>query len=114
MPYLHVQTNANPSEPERSAFLAAATDVVAKELGKNKAYVMACIETGLSLNFDSSEIPAAFMELKVLGLDASKNKSLATLLSDLARLHLHVDEDRCFSRFVDTPQGFWGLGNEVF
>lgn len=114
MPYLHVQTNANPSVPERSAFLDAATEAVAKELGKNKAYVMACIETGLSLNFNSSEIPAAFMELKVLGLDSSKNKILATVLSDLARVHLHVDEDRCFSRFVDTPRGHWGLGNDVF
>ena len=114
MPYLHVQTNANPTEPERSAFLEAATDVVAEELGKNKSYVMACIETGLSLNFAGSEIPAAFMELKVLGLDGAKNQALATLLSNLARVHLHVDEDRCFSRFVDTPRGFWGLGNNVF
>lgn len=114
MPYLHVQTNAKPSEPAKSAFLNAATEAVAKELGKNRAYVMACIETGLSLNFNASEVPAAFLELKVLGLDTSKNKALATLLSDLARLHLHVSEDRCFSRFVDTPRGSWGLGNEVF
>lgn len=114
MPYLHVQTNVNPTEAERSAFLEAATEVVAKELGKNRAYVMACIETGLSLNFNSSELPAAFMELKVLGLNASKNKSLATLLSDLARVHLHISEDRCFSRFADTPRGHWGLGNDVF
>ncbi|GHC65923.1 phenylpyruvate tautomerase MIF-related protein [Roseibacillus persicicus] len=114
MPYLHVQTNATPTQPERSAFLEAATEVVAQVLGKNPAYVMACIETGLSLNFASSELPAAFLELKVLGLDPSKNKELATLLSDMARVHLHVSEDRCFSRFVDTPRGHWGLGNDVF
>lgn len=114
MPYLHVQTNANPSEPERSAFLNAATEIISEELKKNKSYVMACIETGLSLNFAGSEVPAAFLELKVLGLDASKNEVLATRLSDMARLHLHVDEDRCFSRFVDTPRGYWGLGNDVF
>ena len=114
MPYLHVQTNANPSEPERSAFLEEATEIVAKELGKNRAYVMACIETGLSLNFNGSEVPAAFLELKVLGLDPSKNKILATRLSDLARIHLHVAEDRCFSRFADTDKGHWGLGNDVF
>ena len=114
MPYLHVQTNAKPSEPERSAFLSAATEIISQELGKNKAYVMACIETGLSLSFDDSEVPAAFMELKVLGLDASKNSILATRLSDMARVHLNVDEDRCFSRFMDTPSGHWGLGNNVF
>ena len=114
MPYLHVQTNAAPTEPERSAFLEAASEVIAEELGKNKAYIMTCIETGLSLNFSGSEIPAAFMELKVLGLDASKNQALATRLSDMARVHLHVDADRCFSRFVDTPRGHWGLGDDVF
>lgn len=114
MPYLHVQTNAKPSEIEKTAFLNSATDAVASELGKNRAYVMAAIETGLSLNFNASELPAAFMELKVLGLDGSKNKALAVILSDLARIHLHVPEDRCFSRFVDTPRGFWGLGNDVF
>ena len=47
MPYLHVQTNANPSEPERSAFLNAATEIISEELKKNKSYVMACIETCL-------------------------------------------------------------------
>jgi len=114
MPYLHVQTNAKPSEFEKTAFLDAATKAVATHLSKNPSYVMAAIETELSLNFDSSELPAAFMELKVLGLDASKNQILATVLSDAARLHLHVSEDRCFSRFVDTPAGHWGLGNNVF
>ena len=114
MPYLHVQTNAKPSEPERSAFLREATEVISTELNKKKSYVMACIETELSLSFDDSEVPAAFLELKVLGLDTSKNKILATRLSDLARLHLNIDEDRCFSRFVDTPRGSWGLGNDVF
>ena len=114
MPYLHVQTNASPSEIERSAFLNAATEAIAQELEKNQAYVMACIETDLSLNFNGSELPAAFLELKVLGLNPSKNKPLTNILSHLARVHLHVSEDRCFSRFVDTPRGHWGLGNEVF
>jgi hypothetical protein len=114
MPYLHVQTNAKPTEPEKSAFLNAATEAIATELHKNRFYVMACIETGLSLNFSGSEIPAAFLELKVLGLDGSKNKALASILSSLAHLHLHVDEDRCFSRFIDTPRGYWGLGPDVF
>ena len=114
MPYLHVQTNAKPNEFEKSAFLDAAATAVATHLGKNPAYVMAAIETELSLNFNSSELPAAFLELKVLGLDSSKNESLATVLSDIARIYLHVSEDRCFSRFVDTPAGHWGLGNQVF
>lgn len=114
MPYLHVQTNAKVSPHEKTAFLDAATEAVATELNKQRAYVMAAIETELSLNFDSSEIPAAFMELKVLGLDPSKNAAIAATLAKLGRLHLSIPEDRCFSRFVDTPRGHWGLGDTVF
>ncbi|MDP0489681.1 MAG: phenylpyruvate tautomerase MIF-related protein [Verrucomicrobiota bacterium JB023] len=114
MPYLHVQTNASPTRHEQSAFLSAASEAISRILSKNPNYVMTSIECDRPLNFASSELPAAFLELTVLGLDVSKNKELATTLSDLARVHLHVDEDRCFSRFVDTPRGCWGLGNDVF
>lgn len=114
MPYLHVQTNSKVQAHEKTAFLEAVTDTIATELNKQRAYVMAAVETELSLNFDSSEVPAAFMELKVLGLDPAKNANLAAAFAKLAWMHLHVPEDRCFSRFVDTPRGHWGLGDTVF
>lgn len=114
MPYLHVQTNANPSKVEQSTFLDAATDAISKILQKNRQYVMAAIETELTLNFASSELPAAFFELKVLGLDPSKNPQLAAQLASLAEVHLHIEPDRIFTRFVDTPRGSWGLGDTVF
>ena len=75
---------------------------------------MASAEFGRDMYFGGSDLPTAFVELKVLGLDTSKNNTLTVGLSDLARIHLHVPEDRCFCCFSDTPNGSWGLGNDIF
>ena len=82
MPTLRILTNLAIPEARRAEILAHASATVAAMLGKPESYVMVILEDGRDLIFGGSKDPAAYLELKSLGLAGDGD---ARLLRDPVR-----------------------------
>ena len=114
MPLLKIQTNARVPNDKRDALLQKASRAVAQQLGKPEAYMMVSLETERPMMFAGKAEPAAFMDLKAIGLPAGKTAQLSALLCDLAKSELGVPQDRVYINFADVPPNLWGWNGETF
>jgi phenylpyruvate tautomerase PptA (4-oxalocrotonate tautomerase family) len=114
MPYLTVTTSAEISADATKLFLGEASKAVAAGTGKPEQYVMVKVEAGQAMLFAGSDEPAAFLELKSIGLPATGVQGLAASLCGLASKHLGLQGERTFIVFQDVKSPMWGQGGEMF
>ena len=114
MPFLKIQTNANVTDDKRDALLKKASRAVAQQLGKPEAYMMVSVDTGRPMVFAGTSEPAAFMDLRAIGLPAEKTEQLSAFLCDLAKAELGVARERVYINFADVPSNLWGWNGETF
>jgi phenylpyruvate tautomerase len=114
MPYLSILTNARVADVRQSELLAAASQVVASQLSKPENYVMVSIALGQRLAFAGSEEPAAFLELRSIGLPDAKRGSLCTKLTDLIAEFCGIATDRIFLVMIDVDAKLWGHDGKMF
>ncbi len=114
MPYLNIQTNLPLTEKAESAILQSASALVASELGKPESYVMIAVEPDTPMFFAGSDDPAAFVEVKSIGLPTGKTRKLSEALSKLLQDHLGIPSDRVYATFHDIEGDKWGWKGDVF
>jgi phenylpyruvate tautomerase len=114
MPLLKIQTNTKLSDEKRDALLKQASRAVAQQLGKPESYMMVSLEAEQPIMFAGSSAPAAFMDLKAIGLPAAKTGQLTASLCELAESQLGVSKDRVYINFADVPPNLWGWNGETF
>jgi phenylpyruvate tautomerase len=114
MPLLKIQTNTKVSSDQRDAFLKSASRAVAQQLGKPESYMMVTLETEQAMLFAGTSEPAAFMDLKAIGLPANKTAQLSASLCDLAKTGLGIPAERVYVNFTDVPPNLWGWNGETF
>jgi phenylpyruvate tautomerase len=114
MPYLSILTNARVADVRHSELLAAASRAVASQLSKPENYVMASIAPGQRLAFAGNEGPAAFLELRSIGLPDAKRGSLCTELTDLIADFCGIARDRIFLVMVDVDAKLWSHDGKTF
>lgn len=113
MPYLSITTNAVLSPEAEAAWVADASKALAAELGKPEAYVMVSLQKAGTLRFAGSDEPAAFLDLKSIGLPRSLN-GVAQALTDLAARHGDVAARRVYLACADVAAAHWAHGGATF
>ncbi|HLX70639.1 MAG TPA: phenylpyruvate tautomerase MIF-related protein [Verrucomicrobiae bacterium] len=114
MPLLKIQTNQNVPDGKRDALLKKVSRAVAQQLAKPEQYMMVSLTAGQPMVFAGTSEPAAFMDLRAIGLPSDKTEQLAALLCDLARAELGVAKERVYINFTDVPANLWGWNGETF
>ena len=114
MPLLRIQTNVSVSAGSSEALLRKATNWVVTELNKPIDYVQVVFEPGACLAFAGTTEPAAFIELRALGLPQDKTSALATSLCRLVGDELKIAPARIFLNFLDVPPHLWGWNGDTF
>lgn len=114
MPLLKIQTNVIVPDGKRDALLKSISRTVAQQLGKPEQYMMVSLEAERPMVFAGTSEPAAFMDLKAIGLPSGKTGQLAALLCDLAKTELGVAKERVYINFTDVPANLWGWNGETF
>ncbi len=114
MPYLSLQTNITLSNDEQSTLLQSSSKLVADLLGKPEKYVMVTIEPTKPMLFSGSEAPAAYIELKSIGLPNDKTSELSKHLCNLLNTVYSIDKDRIYIEFVDAQRNMWGWNSSTF
>jgi phenylpyruvate tautomerase len=114
MPFLKIQTNVVINEEKTTAVLKKASRTVAQKLNKPEQYMMVGVETGCPMIFAGTKEPAAFVDLKAIGLPADKTKELSRLVCELIESELGVGKDRIYLNFANVPGNLWGWNGDTF
>lgn len=113
MPYLAITTNAALTPDTEASLTADATKSISAKLGKPEAYVMVSVQSIQTLSFGASREPAAFLDLRSIGLPGSVN-GIASALTDLMEKHAAVKPNRVFITFSDVAASRWAQGGATF
>ncbi len=114
MPYLKIQTNITIEPAAEQLILKQLSATIASELGKPEAYVMVVLEADKSMFFATNNDPAAYLELKSLGLAEETTPSLSAALCDAVSQHLTIPGNRIYIEFSSPPRHMWGWNNTTF
>jgi len=112
MPYLSITTNNYIDNTQTFALLAS--KITAEILGKPESYVMVLVKDEQTLTFAGNDKPAAFVELKSLGLPESDTAKFSSSLCDLINEQLGIDQDRIYIEFSNAERHMWGWNGATF
>lgn len=114
MPYLKIQIN-RPLDAEKSkALLAAASQQMAKELAKPERYVMVELAANPAMLFGGTDEPAAYVELKSIGLPTGQTKALSQAIAALLESSVGIAPSRVYVEFTDVKGSLWGWNGSTF
>ena len=114
MPFLRIQTNAVINEEKTATMLKKASRAVAQQLNKPERYMMVGLESACPMSFAGTTEPAAFVDLKAIGLPDNQTGDLSRLLCELVAAELAVPKDRVYINFADVPGHLWGWNGQTF
>ncbi len=114
MPYLKVSTNLSMSESDKNDFLKHASDAVSQLLSKPERYVFVEILSDQTLSMSGLLEPAAYVELKSIGLPEKDTAGFSADLCDFLKQSLGVDPERIYIEFINIPRHLWGWNSGTF
>ena len=114
MPLLKIHTNQTLDPNKQTELLSAASTEVANLLGKSEKYVMVILEAQQPLLFGGTTEPAAYLELKSLGLPQEQTATLSSGLCHLIQQQLDIPGERIYIEFSDAARHMWGWNGGTF
>ncbi|MDA8231672.1 MAG: phenylpyruvate tautomerase MIF-related protein [Magnetospirillum sp.] len=114
MPMIRVETNQPVADGSVAAFLADLSRLAASALGKPEAYVMVSLDAGRAMLFAGTDAPAAYVEVKSIGLQRAQTAPLSQALSGFLRERLGVDPSRVYIEFAAAEGAMWGWNGGTF
>jgi phenylpyruvate tautomerase PptA (4-oxalocrotonate tautomerase family) len=114
MPYLRIQTNESMDEAGARRLLTRASALVAEQLGKPERYVMVALEPPVPMLFAGDNSPAAYLELKSIGLAEGQTPALSKALCALCSEMMGINQDRIYIEFSNAPRKMWGWNGATF
>lgn len=114
MPLLRIETNISLDASCAQDLAAKAAQAVAGELGKPERYVMITVEAGTLVLMAGTAEPAAFLDLRSIGLPDGKTEPLSNALCALMESAIGVPPDRVYINFADVPRTHWGWNGGTF
>lgn len=114
MPYLSIQTNREFDTTTATQLMQQASKTVSEVLGKSENYVMVALPPPVPMVFAGSDQPAAYLELKSIGLPKETAAPLSENLCSLVNEHLGVAKDRIYIEFADAQRTMWGWNGRTF
>lgn len=114
MPLLSITTNRQLEPSQSEALLKQASERVAAMLGKPERYVMISLVHNPRMLFAGDDAPAAYLELKSIGLPADRTAEFSQVLCDLLTHQLEIPTDRIYIEFSDAERHLWGWNSATF
>lgn len=114
MPMLSIKTNVKTAKEIHARLMSKASGLVAELLSKPEKYVMISFEDDLSMVFATSDEPAAYLELKSIGLQGERTVELSKHLCSLLESELDIAKERIYIEFKDVPRHLFGWNSSTF
>ena len=112
MPVLKIQTNAEIAGKEK--FMKDATALLSRVLHKPPQYIMILPESGMEMLFGEKTDPAAFVELKSIGLPEDETAEISAELCSFLENRLGVPQNRMYIEFSNAEGHMFGWNGGTF
>ena len=113
MPYLAITTNVPLAAECESALAAEVSKILAEQLKKPQTFVMVAVHPVRVLRFAGSEEPAAFLDLKSIGLP-NYLSDISLSLTQAVGHHAGIPATRVFIAFADISSSRWAHEGDTF
>lgn len=114
MPFFKIETSQQINTDDIQSTLKKASELISGMLGKPEHYVMVSIEAGKQMMFGGMADPAAFVQLKSIGLPVEKcagySKEICRFLGD----EFDIQPDRIFIDFKNLERNMFGWNGKTF
>ncbi len=114
MPVLLIRTNVARDDEETRCLTARASAAVAGFLGKPESAMLAGATTGAALAFGGDDGPAAYVELKSIGLTAAQCPELSRQICDFLAKDLGVPPKRIYIEFSAIDGKMFGSDGRTY
>lgn len=114
MPLLKITSNRPFPTEGKQQRLAQLSEAVSAMLDKLEKYVMVTVEYNEHMMFGGTDEPAAYLELKSIGLPESTTTELSEKLCELVSETLDVPCERIYIEFADIARIMWGWNRRTF
>ena len=114
MPYFSIETNLPLEEESRQNLLKKATVFIAVMLGKPESFVMVSVKPKSELVFGGDNLPAAFIQLKSIGLSKDRCTEYSEKICSFLKQELEIPKDRIFIDFSDLDRKMFGWNAKTF
>lgn len=114
MPYLSIETNKKLTSGDFTHKMERASTFISELLDKPEKWVMLSIKPGVSLMFDGNRKPAAYVELKSIGLDPERCAEYADALCNFIEKEFDIPCDRIYIEFKNVERTMFGWNRGTF
>jgi phenylpyruvate tautomerase len=114
MPYFKIETNKLLDVSEANDFAGEASSFACRLLGKPEKYMMVSVCHGAALIFGGSKEPAAYVELKSIGLHEIDCKRYSKAICEFLESNLNIQPDRVYIDFKDIDGSMFGWNKTTF
>ncbi len=114
MPHLKIETNVALDGQAAVALAKKASAMCAETLGKPEQYVQAMVKGSVALVHGGSVDPAAYLELKSIGLPKGRCKEFSKALCGFLESELGINPGRIYIEFSDLDGSLFGWNNSTF
>jgi hypothetical protein len=114
MPYFAIQTSQPLDDASAAGLAGRASAFAAELLGKPEAYVMTALTPGAVMTFAGSDAPAAFVDVRSIGLPEAHCSEFADAISRFIQTELDIDPGRVFIDMRDLPRTRFAWNGKTF
>lgn len=114
MPYLKINTNIALDKDREKALALCASPLLSELLNKPESYIMIEVTSNLNIVFAASTEPAAYLELKSIGLPEADTKMLSSRLCDFIQSQIDITPERIYIEFCSANRHLWGWNKNTF
>ena len=114
MPLIRIETNEEVSDQGRETILNLMTELVVRQLNKPREYVQIALTEKCAMAFGGTTEPAAFVEVRSLGLPDGTPKAISAEVCQILEENLRIQPNRVFINFFDMPKTHWGWNGDTF
>ena len=114
MPYFKIETNKSMDSSYAEDFAREATSFACRLLGKPEKYMMVSVRHSATLMFSGFMDPAAYVELKSIGLQKDKCEGYSKAICEFIESSLKVSPDRIYIDFKNIDGSMFGWNKGIF
>ncbi|KAG5495147.1 hypothetical protein JKF63_02201 [Porcisia hertigi] len=112
MPFLHTIVSTPLDDDKRSKLSSVYRTVCREELGKPEDFVMTAFSDGVSIEFQGSTKPAAYVRVEILGTyAAAQPKRMTPRITEAITKECGIPADRIYVLYYTTQHCGWNGTN---
>lgn len=114
MPYFKIETNQKIDAAGVKTLCRDGSRFLSDLLGKPESVIMTAVACGFEMLFNESDSPAAYVEIKSIGLKPEKCPAYSKAVCDFLGNAIKVPADRIYIDFADINGKMFGWNNRTF